>query len=1080
VTDRVFTPIDPRGASSVIETPVSASDRSTQVIHANWSAGMLHLWCETPSADASDIDSSLPIHSGAARPSGLPAWVEGQASHLNLRLPAIGTDPVPSAPMSRLIGRDDDEDSAAVLVEFAVPTLAVPPIHAGRVLEWLIEHNNDSNIDEREHFGDLGAGIHYFVAASRLASHLLAGHRVVPMILQDAQGELSAGWWPWLSDGMTAARVQKLVSSMPGVARAVTDEHAHDAWSLTTDYIAAVTDARARATMIREEMFDTVEDADPDADPQVAWLLGLLDQTEEVPSVQGQRADIVRKVRRWISELEDRGESSVWRFGLRIAEPIADGLAADISKPDDTVKWSLSFFLQSVDDEEIVLRASDIWLIQRDRIVISGLTLENPQELLMAELGRASRHYKKLEDALDSSEPIEVLLDSQEAYKFLREIKPILEEQGFAIQSPPWWDSPSGRLGARLKIESDPAEGMFDENGDPDGAGAQLGLNTLVGYHWEIAIGDTTLTLHEFEQLAQQNAPLVRIGGKWVEIRPEDVQNAIKFISENPGGEMELGEAMQLALASDSAQTGLPVTGLEATGWVASLLGGDGSASLKLPELQAPDNFHGTLRPYQARGMSWMSFMERFGFGACLADDMGLGKTVQLLALLTYERSIAGDERVDPTLLVVPMSVIGNWMKEAKKFAPDLTVMVHHGVERKLEDAFVDEVNQSDLILTTYALAHRDRETIEKVKWGRIVLDEAQYIKNPAAKQSQAVRSIPAPKRVALTGTPVENRLSELWSIMDFLNPGYLGASGTFRKKFSLPIERHRDQNKMARLRSMVSPFILRRVKTDPTVVSDLPSKIESKEWCPLTPEQAKLYENCVQRMLMDVDQSEGIHRRGLVLAALIKLKQICNHPAQMLKESDPQFGKVIDPMRSGKCVRLLEQTSELISEGDQALIFTQFRQMGHILSNMLRHELGKDVLFLHGGTSQGKRQKMIDEFQDGTGKAPILILSLKAGGVGLNLTAATHVFHFDRWWNPAVENQATDRAYRIGQTRTVQVHKYIVRGTLEERIDEMIESKTELAENIIGHGERWLTELGTDKLRELLTLRADTIADDM
>jgi hypothetical protein len=294
VTDRVFTPIDPRGASSVIETPVSASDRSTQVIHANWSAGMLHLWCETPSADASDIDSSLPIHSGAARPSGLPAWVEGQASHLNLRLPAIGTDPVPSAPMSRLIGRDDDEDSAAVLVEFAVPTLAVPPIHAGRVLEWLIEHNNDSNIDEREHFGDLGAGIHYFVAASRLASHLLAGHRVVPMILQDAQGELSAGWWPWLSDGMTAARVQKLVSSMPGVARAVTDEHAHDAWSLTTDYIAAVTDARARATMIREEMFDTVEDADPDADPQVAWLLGLLDQTEEVPSVQGQRADIVR------------------------------------------------------------------------------------------------------------------------------------------------------------------------------------------------------------------------------------------------------------------------------------------------------------------------------------------------------------------------------------------------------------------------------------------------------------------------------------------------------------------------------------------------------------------------------------------------------------------------------------------------------------------------------------------------------------------------------------------------------------------------------------------------------------------
>lgn len=1062
---------------------MQAVDRSCVVLHANWSGGRLHLWCELPAGTQDEpgaVNGSSPPHPRAGRAIGLPSWVKGEPSVLPLRLPAIEDEPVPSVRMSRLIGRDQDEDLAAVLREFSVPTLAVEPNDAGAVLEWLIEHGDPENEDDAHAYGGLGAGVEYFVAASRLASHLLAGHRVVPMILQDAQGELSAGWWPWLSDSMTAGRVQKLVNSMPGVSRAVSDEHAHDAWSLTTDFLAALTDARCRSTMIHEQMHDTVEDADPDSDPQVAWLLGLLDSTEEVPSVQGQRADIVRKVRRWISELEDRGESSDWRFGLRITEPIADGLPADISRPDDTVKWSLSFFLQSVDDEEIVLRASDIWLIQRERVVVSGLTLENPQELLMAELGRASRHYKKLEEALDASEPIEILVDSQEAYAFLREIKPILEEQGFAVQSPPWWESPTGRLGARLKIESDPAEALLDDNGDPDGAGPQLGLSSLVGYHWEIAIGDTTLTLHEFEQLAQQNAPLVRIGGKWVEIRPEDVQNAIKFIGENPGGEMELGEAMQLALASDSAQTGLPVTGLDATGWVASLLGGEGGASIKLPELETPVDFNGSLRPYQARGMSWMSFMERFGFGACLADDMGLGKTIQLLALLVHERTVAEDGKVDPTLLVVPMSVIGNWMKEAKKFTPQLRVMVHHGVDRFTDPRFEEKANRSDLVLTTYALAHRDREVIDTVKWGRIVLDEAQFIKNPAAKQSQAVRSIVAPKRVALTGTPVENRLSELWSIMDFLNPGYLGASGSFRKKFSLPIERHRDQNKMSKLRAMVSPFILRRVKTDPTVVSDLPSKIESKEWCALTPEQAKLYESCVQRMLTDVDQSEGIHRRGLVLAALIKLKQICNHPAQMLKESDQQFGKVIDPMRSGKCVRLLEQTSELISEGDQALIFTQFRQMGHILSNMLQHELGKDVLFLHGGTPQGKRQKMIDEFQEATGKSPILILSLKAGGVGLNLTAATHVFHFDRWWNPAVENQATDRAYRIGQTRTVQVHKYIVRGTLEERIDEMIESKMELAENIIGHGERWLTELGTDKLRELLTLRADTIADDL
>ena len=1065
------------------------------VIHANWTQGALHLWCEgdvsgellnnrdtggTPVLRG-DGESATPVHSFACRPMG----IKGEDSTIALRLPAIEGHPIPSPAMSRVMGRDTDEDSAAVLVELSIPTIKVDAVDVGHVLESLIEHADHGGHAVHDEDGaggySIGPGITYFVAASRLAAHLMAGHRVVPMLLQDAQGELTAAWHPWLSDDMTAQRVNKLIRSMPGVARAPADEHAHDAWSMTTEFLAAMTDARCRATMIAQEMFDTVEDADPDVDPQVAWLHGLLDGTEEVPSVTGQRADIARKVRRWIAELEDRGESSAWRFGMRLAEPIADGLPADIAKPDDTVLWSMSFYIQSVDDEDVILRASDIWLISRERVVISGLTLEHPQELLMAELGRASRHYKKLEEALDSSEPIEILLNSQEAYQFLREIKPILEEQGFAVQSPPWWESQSGRLGARLQIESDSADMLGDESGDPDAAGPQLGLNTLIGYHWEIAIGDTTLTLNEFEQLAQQNAPLVRIGGKWVEVRPEDVENAIKFIGENPGGEMELGEAMQLALASDAAQTGLAVTGVEATGWVASLLGGDtGGASIELPKLDTPETFQGTLRPYQARGMSWMVFMERFGFGACLADDMGLGKTIQLLALMMYERLEAGDEKVGPTLLVVPMSVIGNWVKEAEKFTPSLKVMVHHGIDRKLDEAFTEQAQKSDLILTTYALAHRDNELINTVNWARMVLDEAQFIKNPAAKQSQAVRGIDVHRRIALTGTPVENRLSELWSIMDFLNPGYLGSAGGFRKKFSLPIERHRDQNKMGKLRSMVSPFILRRVKTDPTVVSDLPEKIESKEWCALTPEQAKLYEGCVQRMLTDVDESEGIHRRGLVLAALIKLKQICNHPAQMLKENDPQFGMTIDPMRSGKCVRLLEQVSELISEGDQALIFTQFRQMGHILSTMLSHELGRDILFLHGGTPQGKRQKMIDTFQDATGKNPILLLSLKAGGVGLNLTAATHVFHFDRWWNPAVENQATDRAYRIGQTRTVQVHKYIVRGTLEERIDEMIESKMELAENIIGHGERWLTDLGTDKLRELLTLRADTIADDM
>lgn len=1036
------------------------------VVHAAHTGRDLHLWCEQPFTASAGA-----THPGAARPD----WVEGEPAEVTLRLPGRAGAVLPSATLAGALGLATEPGDG--LVEVTVPTVRVPGDRAAEVLEGLADR-----VEASDGRIEMGASAQYFDAAARLAMHLLAGHRFVPMVLQDEEGNLSASWWPWLADEATARRVGLLVGSMPAAARAVVDEHAHDAWSVTMSFLSSVTDALCRSTLIAEDMGETIEDADPRADPQVAWLRGLLGPGHEMPAPGSQRTEITRRVRRWIGSLEERGESSAWRLGFRLSEPIGDNLAADLRSPDPSVRWSLSFFLESSVDPEVTVEAADIWLLSRDSVVVQGLTLDSPQELLMAELGRASRYDKKLEEALDEPEPIEILLETKDAYRFLRETRPVLVEQGFSVQAPAWWDSPAGRLGARLRIESDPAELLMQQAGG-DASGPQLGLGTLVGYHWEIAIGDTTLTLHEFEQFASKSSPLVRIGGKWVEIRPEDVQNAIKFIRENPGGQMELGEAMRLALASDPSQTGVPVTGLHATGWVASIFGGGDSqgVALQLPELQTPEAFRGTLRPYQQRGLSWMAFMERFGFGACLADDMGLGKTVQLIALLQNERATLGPgERVDPTLLVVPMSVIGNWVKETERFAPELDVLVHHGPERLQGQAFVEEASRHDLVLTTYALINRDREMFEAVQWGRMVLDEAQFVKNPQAKQSQAVRSIPAPRRIALTGTPVENRLSELWSIMDFLNPGYLGPAGNFRRKFSVPIERHRDRTKMEKLRGLVRPFILRRVKTDPTVVADLPEKLESREWCPLTSEQAALYESCVKRMLTEVEQSEGIHRRGLVLAALIKLKQICNHPAQMLKDQDPQAGRIIDPSRSGKCVRLLEMLEEVLSEGDQALVFTQFRQMGHMLSGMLRHELGREVLFLHGGTPQGQRQKMIEQFQEATGKHPILMLSLKAGGVGLNLTAANHVFHFDRWWNPAVENQATDRAYRIGQTRTVQVHKFVVRGTLEERIDEMIESKTELAENIIGAGERWLTELDTDQLRDLLTLRADAIADEV
>jgi SNF2 family DNA or RNA helicase len=402
--------------------------------------------------------------------------------------------------------------------------------------------------------------------------------------------------------------------------------------------------------------------------------------------------------------------------------------------------------------------------------------------------------------------------------------------------------------------------------------------------------------------------------------------------------------------------------------------------------------------------------------------------------------------------------------------------MVHRGPDRRQGATFEQAAKDHDVVITSYPLLARDRETLTGVAWSAAVLDEAQNIKNAAAKQAQAARAINAANRVALTGTPVENRLSELWSIMAFLNPGYLGSEASFRRDFARPIERTGDPEALDRLRHLTSPFVLRRLKTDPTIISDLPEKLEMKVYCSLTPEQATLYEAVVQEALGQIAEAEAegnaIQRRGQVLAMLMKLKQVCNHPAQFLKD-----GSAL-PDRSGKLARLQEMIEEVYAESDRALIFTQFAEMGTMLQRYLGETFYDDVLFLHGGTPAKERDMMIRRFQ-ASGGPRLFILSLKAGGTGLNLTAANHVFHYDRWWNPAVENQATDRAFRIGQTRNVQVHKFICGGTLEDHIDEMIESKRTLAESVLGTDESWLTELSTGQLRELVALRRDDIAEE-
>jgi SNF2 family DNA or RNA helicase len=546
------------------------------------------------------------------------------------------------------------------------------------------------------------------------------------------------------------------------------------------------------------------------------------------------------------------------------------------------------------------------------------------------------------------------------------------------------------------------------------------------------------------------------------------------------GGELTVVDLLRVALGDDDAALPLPVLGIEADGVLGDLLSGE--VERRLSPVAEPPGFQGRLRPYQRRGLAWLRFLHQLGLGGVLADDMGLGKTVQLLALLAADEPGAG-----PTLLVCPMSLVGNWRREAAKFVPDLPVHVHHGAERPRGQEFVEAVTAARLVVTTYAVATRDAADLAEVGWHRIVVDEAQAIKNAATRQAVAIRSLPARHRVAVTGTPVENRLADLWSIMEFANPGLLGGAASFRRRYAEPVERHGDADAAQRLRRITGPFVLRRLKTDTSIISDLPAKLEMEVLCNLTAEQASLYQAVVDDMMGRIESSDGVERRGLVLATMTKLKQICNHPAQFLRDGSHL------PGRSGKLARLTEILDEVLAAGEKTLLFTQYAHFGALLRGHLSAYTGREVLFLHGGLGKAERDALVARFQadyDGAGPAavpsagsaqsgpPIFILSLKAGGTGLTLTAANHVVHVDRWWNPAVEDQATDRAFRIGQRRVVQVRKFVCAGTVEEKISAMVADKRGLAAKIVGSGEQWLTELSTSQLRELFALEAGAVVE--
>jgi len=1011
-----------------------------------WAGDLLHVWGLPPNgaAGGASAHDAVSISHDQLRDGIGDGWDSllasgATASELRLRLPAAALER--GAACSNGGMRTCSVHTLCFAPSDAIDLLTTAPYSSWQTFE-------------------VAPSFRFWSRAAWVVLELLAKQRFVPAVYRANETDHYGLWRVAIDDQATSERLHALIVSMPPVCRALADEPGVvQASELIERFLWRSVDSLVRRCLDGDELAHAIQDYAADSlTPQMRWLQSLVRPDPGMTGSAEECAKTHGAVGMWLEKLQPPVADRACRTCFRLHAP--DDPVRVVVGSDET-PWRLSLHVQATNDPSLVVDAEQLSTSRVDQPRILPRPFDHAEAQLRADIEHAARYFPPMQPGAAADGPVGFDLTLEEAYAFLRDVAPILESEKYGVWLPAWWGQ--GRPRLRMRLDLRPAR----EPASP--TASDLSLEALVAYDWSVALGEGEVSLDELRQLARAKQPLVRLRGEWTEIQQSDVAAAVAFLERQQQGRMTLFEAMRQYYLADDLDTGLPVSGLRAHGWLESVLfSADSQAALE--PLDPPASFHGSLRPYQCKGLSWLRFLSRIGVGGCLADDMGLGKTIQMLALWLHEKEVGSDP--GPTLLIVPTSLVGNWQREIGRFGPSLRVMVHHGLERLTGEAFVDEVGRYDVVISTYALAHRDFEYLSAVEWHRIALDEAQNIKNPAAKQSVAVRSLKSVHRVALTGTPIENRLSELWSILDFLNPGYLGSAGEFRRRFAVPIERHHDSDRAERLRHLIRPFVLRRLKSDPTIEVDLPEKMEMKVFCTLTREQAALYEAVVGEMLGEIDRSDGMQRRGLILSTLVKLKQVCNHPVQFLADGS-ELTK-----RSGKCDRLTEMIDEVLAEGDRALIFTQYRRMGELLQKLLVHAFGREVQFLHGGTSRKNRDRMVERFQDPQEDAPLFLLSLKAGGFGLNLTAANHVFHFDRWWNPAVEDQATDRAHRVGQTRRVQVHKFLCMGTLEERIDALLEDKRSLAQNIVGTGEDWLTELSTDQLRDLFALSQEAVAE--
>ncbi len=1045
------------------------------IFHAGFLDNRLLLWGESP-AEAIAVSAPRPrrkakavrpqpspFDAGATRlisaleSAGVP--VRGKRARTETAvvwLPTSGEVPVASSP---LVAKAPDASAPSALSPWTVTVISRSLEEASALLCMAAEKQTLAPGVV------VGRDLAFWARAMRFAGALVARQQFLPS-LESRDGQYRALWAPVVV-GEDRGRVASLANEMPAVARALSLDARSSPpevapLAILTACLTGMVDhlvrfAGARPLLAPRSHREASKKAADFASLHDQWLHALRSPDGTMEGEAAALAELGAQIREWRRPIAV-ATSSPFRLCFRLEEP-ANGGERRGRRTASRDAWYVRYLLHPQEDPSLLIPAEDAWTPTGRHASVLRRWNGNIQECLLSALGQAAGLCPHIESNLKTSRPGGYTLDATGAHEFLIQTAAALEQADFGVMLPAWWTRKGTKV--RLAVQARVRSPKMQGSGGPS-------LGDIVRFDWEVALGDEKLTLDELEALARLKAPLVKVRGQWVEVNAEEIRQAVAFWNKKSSGTATVGQVIQMALGAAEPVRGFEFKGVNGAGWVGTLLD-QLEGRVAFTEIPTPSHFVGTLRPYQVRGYSWLAFLQAWGLGACLADDMGLGKTIQTLAMIQRDWEANGKR---PVLLVCPTSVVNNWLKEAARFTPGLPVMVHHGVGRKKGEAFRRDVENQAIVISTYALLHRDLEHLREIPWDGIVLDEAQNIKNPQTKQAQAARALPSGYRAALTGTPVENNVGDLWSIMEFLNPGLLGTQAEFKRKFFLPIQAEQDAEAAARLKRITGPFILRRLKTDKSVIADLPEKLEMKVFCNLTREQASLYAAVVHEAEKTLDAAEGIQRKGVILATLSKLKQVCNHPAQFLGDNSSL------PGRSGKLARLTEMLEEMLTVGERALVFSQFAEMGRILQQHLQETFGREVLFLHGGVPKRQRDLIVERFQDEDGGPPVFVLSLKAGGTGLNLTRASHVFHFDRWWNPAVENQATDRAFRIGQTRNVQVHKYVCAGTLEEKIDEMIERKKEIAEKVVGTGEGWLTELSNQELKQIFALRHEAVGE--